>query len=422
MIEILRSLRGRERHTFLLAMSAYMFNGIVVGILILQEVILKKAFNGSALEITLLTMIMPASNLFSIYFAPLIKRTVKKSLLFYIVGIAGRFALVAISLINNSVPFIIVLFIYYIFNALFNPLINYIMQVNISVDKRGMLFGFMNGLSTLTALIISLVAGIILDADENLYRLIFLFAGFTGLLSAILFSRIRINKRKLKDNGLKSQGPRDLLYPMRNMIHIFRQDPYYLLFESSFFIYGLGFISILPALPIFFVDIMGMDYAQISMAKGVVGQLFMVLIMPFVGRFHDKSNPMLFSSSVFFILALYPLILIIAPSSLSIRPVYFVYLGFLIYSLAMSGVIIVWNLGSIFFAGDNHSSDYQSIHVTLTGVRGLIAPFIGLAVMKFLGIFYVFYLSSAFFFTAGITMLLTYFVYRRKSREIPPES
>ncbi|MDY6788004.1 MAG: hypothetical protein SVK54_07760 [candidate division WOR-3 bacterium] len=62
----------------MLAMWAYTFNGMAVGILILQEVILKKIFGGSALEITILTMSMPVSNLFSIYPAPLIKRTARK--------------------------------------------------------------------------------------------------------------------------------------------------------------------------------------------------------------------------------------------------------------------------------------------------------------------------------------------------------
>ncbi|MFO8061583.1 MAG: MFS transporter [bacterium] len=417
---MLRSLRGREKHTFTLAMWAYMFNGMVVGILILQEVILKKTFSGSALEITILTMIMPVSNLFSIYFAPLIKRTVKKAVLFYIIGIAGRFSLIFISLISSGIPFIAILFVYYAFNALFNPLINHMIQVNISRDKRGMLFGFMNALSTLTALLISLLAGLILDMNENFYRLIFAAGGLTGLYSAYLFSRIRINKKRLTDNALQFVSSRDIMYPLKNMIHIFRQDPYYFFFESSFFIYGLGFISILPALPIYFVDVMGMDYSQISIAKGVVGQLFMVLIMPFAGRFHDRSNPILLSSAVFFILALYPLILVIAPMSMTIDPVHFVYLSFLIYSLAMSGVIIVWNLGSIFFAGNNHASDYQSIHITLTGVRGLIAPFIGLFVMKVFGVFYVFYLSSAFFLIAGISMMILSFFYRRKQREISP--
>ncbi|MCK4524159.1 MFS transporter [candidate division WOR-3 bacterium] len=416
MISRFLKLNKRELHTFSFALSAYLLNGISLGIIILQEVILKKTLGGTPFEITILTMIMPFSNFFSVYFAPIIKKSQHKSLLFMIIGIFGRMSLVFIAFINTAIPFMLILFVYFVFNAFLSPLMNSMLQLNIRADKRGKLFGYMNSLTTLAAVIVSIIAGKLLDIDENFFKLLFTAAGISGFVSCYLLSKIRFKKKMQIDSSLVS-SKFDILYPFKNMLHIFKNDKKYLFFESSFFVYGMGFLVILPALPIFFVDVMKMDYTQISMAKGVIGQFFMVLIMPFIGSLHDRTNPMIFSSVTFFTLAFYPLILILAPSNQYMNPIHIVYISFFIFSLAMSGVIIVWNLGSIYFAGNTYSSDYQSIHVTLTGVRGLLAPLLGYLVIKYIGVMQVFYLSSFFFFISSFMMILVYFFCKSKDRK-----
>lgn len=411
MISRLLGLNHRERHTFYFAVFSYLLNGITLGILILQEVVLKKTLMGTPLEITLLTMIAPFSNFFSIYFSRIIKTDPNKKRLFLLIGIIGRMSLTVIAFVNSAIPFLLVLFVFYIFNAFLNPLMSSLMQVNIDNNKRGKLFGYMNSVSTIASIIISFAAGRLLDIDDNYFRMLFASAGIIGFASMFFLSRIRFRKKPMADGGLKS-SKMNILYPFRNMIYIYSNDRRYLFFEIAFFVYGMGFLVVLPALPIYFVDVMQMDYSQISMAKGVIGQLFMALIMPFIGSLHDRTNPVIFSSITFFILAFYPLILLLAPGNTALNPVHVVYLGFLIYSFAMSAVIIVWNLGSIYFAGHRDSSDYQSIHVTMTGIRGLIAPLVGFAVIKIFGIMQVFVLSSLFFFAASFLMILVFFYCR----------
>jgi hypothetical protein len=48
-----------------------------------------------------------------------------------------------------------------------------------------------------------------------------------------------------------------------------------------------------------------------------------------------------------------------------------------LYGLAMAGGNIAWNLWVTKFAPQERASDYMSVHTFLTGVRGVIAPFIG---------------------------------------------
>ena len=87
---------------------------------------------------------------------------------------------------------------------------------------------------------------------------------------------------------------------------------------------------------------------------------------------------------------------------------YVVYFAYLIFGIGMSGIVISWNMSSIFFAGEDDVSMYQSVHVTLTGVRALIVPFLGFFVLKYFGIKVVFIISIIMFWTASVLSYLDY--------------
>jgi MFS family permease len=52
--------------------------------------------------------------------------------------------------------------------------------------------------------------------------------------------------------------------------------------------------------------------------------------------------------------------------------------------IADAGGVLAWNLGHNDFAKDHNASQYMGVHVTLTGIRGLIAPFLGVGIYQLL--------------------------------------
>ena len=68
------------------------------------------------------------------------------------------------------------------------------------------------------------------------------------------------------------------------------------------------------------------------------------------------------------------------------------YVGSILYGVAISGGVIGWNLGHNDFVGKSTSlenenpMDYMAIHVTLTGLRGLIMPLVGISLYQWLEI------------------------------------
>jgi MFS family permease len=161
-----------------------------------------------------------------------------------------------------------------------------------------------------------------------------------------------------------------------------------------------------PVLPHYIVDLAQMSYKKASIAEGVLFQLGAIGLSMAWGRLMDRTSPSATCARVFALLALFPAILL---AGLYLRHYGFdlqwiVYLGYLVFGIGMSGLGVAWNLAPISFAGSSDASAYTGAHITLTGVRGAIAPLTGAYVLKEFGYASVFVASIVLFLIAAVSM------------------
>ncbi|MDI6699725.1 MAG: MFS transporter [bacterium] len=388
----------REEHTFLLLTIGSIFNGISLGVLLLQEFILRKTLLGSLFEITLLVMIQPVSNIFSIFFYPLSKKFKRKNDFFLLIAFVGKLILLLMLLTKSSKIFILVISVFYIFNTFMNPLFSNIMQLNFRKKNRGFVYGIVSSVSVLSTLVVSNLSGKLLDINDNLYKLLFSVSAVSGFLCCFIFSKVKIRKIRQK----KIEEELSFLQPIKIIVKILKENKDFMKYEIFFFLYGIGYLIILPSIPVYFVDILKLDYSKISFIKGFLGQVGFIVFFPFVGFFLDRMNIFLYSSLTFFLLSFYPLFLLI--SSFIPNPFFFIYPAFLIFSISMSAVFVIWDLSSIHFAKDNDSSQFQNVHIFLTGVRGIIVPSLGYLILKFSSPKLPFFVSNLFFLFSSFGM------------------
>ena len=57
---------------------------------------------------------------------------------------------------------------------------------------------------------------------------------------------------------------------------------------------------------------------------------------------------------------------------------------FLFALFVRAGGVLAWNLGHQHFAKPEQDTEYMSVHVVLTGVRGAFAPYLGVALYEIL--------------------------------------
>lgn len=404
-----------EKRTFILLLIASVFNGLVLSAFKTHEIVAKKALDALDWQITLLVMLWPLSNLFSLWWGKLLEHANSLKKFFLLTGFVGRLSLLAMLWVTNYYQFFFIMLILFSFNALISPAQNSIYQNNFSAQNRGQIFGFVSSIGTFSLIIASYIAGKMLDIDGDNFRIIFAIIALAGLLYSLVMAMIKVDKPRIP--YASQHHLREIfIKPISKGFRLLQQNHEFRCFQRNFFLYGIGYLIVLPAIPIYLVDTMQMSYSEIFLAKSILAELGILFFAPLAGKISGKINPAYFSFIAFAALGIYPIMLIVSsflPALIWAKAL--VYFAFFLFGIAMSMILISWNISSIFFAGDNDVSMYQSVHVTLTGIRGLIIPPLGLLILKLLGVRVVFLVSSLMLFWAAILSLKLYFKMDKKT-------
>ena len=72
---------------------------------------------------------------------------------------------------------------------------------------------------------------------------------------------------------------------------------------------------------------------------------------------------------------------------------------------------LLWYIGSAYFCKNEEAADYQSIHLSLTGVRAMFTPIIGILFYNWIGFTGTFYLSAGLLI---IAIIITYISFKRR--------
>lgn len=402
-----------EKKTFTLHLISQFFNGITLGAFLLQDIILKKSLGGSDYQVMLLSLLVSSAFLVSIYGSELINRSTNRPRLILYLGIAAKFFLIIIPLFNNQYFYIICIAIAAYIDSMLLPVWNVVFKHNYREENRSKLYSYAATLQTILILIVTTVFGFYLDLDNNLYKIIFPIAGLCGILVYFCLARMlalsdveQADKEDKQKMHISFKLIKDILaLPYRSIIRTFKANPSFMRFEAYFFLYGMAFMVLSPVIPVFLVDNLKLSYTPISFAKGLIFHSALILFTPLMGRFHGTRNVNTFCGFAFTVLSLFPLMLVSSEYFSGLAGIETtVYISFFVFGFAMSGVSLAWALSSIHYAPKNEVGNYQAVHVTLTGVRGIFSPALGYIVMKTIAIEYSFYLAAFLFLSGGLLM------------------
>lgn len=383
------------------------FNAVMISFGPLMDIIATKALGAADWQLTILTMIWPVTNFISIWWGKILESSENKSIFYWIVAFFGRLIIVLGVWVVTMNQFLVLLAVSLSFNSLFIPLYNNLFQKHFDAKIRGKIFGITISLSTLIVIIFSYVAGKILDDNENNFRIIMVFAGICGFLGSAILSTFK-PEINTKGEVKKFNLHRIFISPLSRTIETLKLNKDFRNFEINFTIYGFGFLMVLPSIPIYLIENLNMSYTSSFIAKAIIAQIGLLLLSPLFGKIHDNWHPHYFTAISFATLSVFPLTLFISSFMPIDTAIVFVFIAYFIFSFGMAGVNISWNISSIFFAGKEDSSMYQSIHVSATGFRGLLGPLLGLFIYRTFGIKLVFLLSFLFIFTGGVSSYMSY--------------
>ena len=390
-----------EKGAFKLHLISQILGAVAAGVLMNHDYIATNGLGASVVQITLLTMIWPVSNLFSVFASHFVDSSNRHSTAIFI-GAALRLP-IALMFFSGSVNLmLILLFFYFGSNSLIIPGQNAVMRSRYRKGHRGLLFGWATSVFNLFALPSAMLVGALLDADFNFYRWLFILEGVMGCSQAVVMGFMA---RGMTDPAAVAQSSLSDFF--KSIGFVFRVDKEFVKFEAFFMIYGFGYMAIQPAIPFFSQEVLGLSYEQYALSKGVIGQLGLLLLAPLLGAKMDTVHPFRFTGASCIVLAGFPLLLV-GSSLFPVIGIPLFYAAWVAFAIGMAGVMLSWNMSSMFFAPEGRTATYQGLHVTATAGRGFFAPVLGSLVMKYFGFTANFALSFAFFSTAGILFLLHY--------------
>jgi len=246
---------------------------------------------------------------------------------------------------------------------------------------RSVRFHVIGNFTILTAAIISLlsiVVGHLMDVNEQSYRVIFPLAALVGLAGALVFRKLRWRRGK---SLIQSEKTADATgqngASARTMFRVLREDKHFRFYMICQFILGIANLSLMPPFIKALDETFNLKYGSSMALTTTIPIGLMVIALPFWSRFLTRVHIVQFRAvhSWFFVVA----IMLTAFGVLG-KILLFLYLSRIIIGIARGGGALAWNLGHHDFSSRQLAPIYMGIHVTLTGIRGMIGPFFGMLI------------------------------------------
>ena len=373
-------------------------SGSFLAFMLLTPVALKTVVPGTPFHLALFGALMGGSSLLS----PLVSYMGRRIPMRSLVVIPNL--LVAVLLLATSIPsggatlFALVMGMAFVIRVFPRVAEMNMYRVNYPVTHRGSAVGWLRAVAAIAGLAITLFGYIWFARFAATYWVVFCLVGTLLAVAAYSYSRIPVSRRNVFARP-GEQGPWSAFV---EGVKLFWQDKRFVLYQIGFAIPGFAnhmammfVVQVLSedvlakqastgSLPPFIREVL-MDSWHLSQQQAitvVVGFAFAVLPMlvtiassPFWGRFVDRTTPM-YARSIFnavqcaaFVCHGY--------GGLTMKVWPFI-LGGVLQALSSGGGTINWLTGSLYFAPRDRVSLYNAVHVCLTGIRGLIAPAIGL--------------------------------------------
>jgi len=222
--------------------------------------------------------------------------------------------------------------------------------------------------------------GVAMEFNDQAWRALFPLTALTGLAAAWRYRRftVRGHGRLLRQEAAEG---RDGRMRLADAIDVLRRDRWYRRYMATMFLFGSGNLMVIALLVVILTEQLGVARLDQVLITTTVPLVAVAALTPFWARRLDRMHVLDYRAvhSWMFVLAM----ALFAPGAI-FGQVWLFWLGALVMGSAFAGGKLGWNLGHNDFSSDGRSTLYMAIHVTLTGIRGLLAPLVGVLMYQWL--------------------------------------
>jgi MFS family permease len=416
---VFKGMKMRELITFRLHALYSAIDGICQGVLALNEFVFLKSLHPNTFQVSLLFQIMSLLLPFSIFIFGVLKRIKNVQTMLIVTAALTRLPLLLFLFFPTTAfdspyqswyiaGYLSILTLYFLANPVVLPILNLFTKNTYAPQRFGRLFSYSMSITQGFWLVATFIFGILQDRNPDNYRIVYPIIGLLGFIAIYLLTTIPY-KRTLNDSVSEENIFDQIKNIFKQSIGILKTNVAYRQFQSSMFLYGMGFLMALPVVTIYLVNEFNLKYTEISFYKNLP-IIISIITYPIFGKLMDERDPRKLAIFSFFFALLFYLLLALGGllpaenEQFGLRMVWMILLAYIAYGFFNSSIGLVWGIGSSYFAPPKDAAQYHALHLSLTGIRGVIAPPLGVLLFNWLGFYGLFACCIGFEILAILTM------------------
>jgi MFS family permease len=395
--------------------------GIVLGVLALNEFVFIKSLGGSNYQMGLLFQFSMLVFLFLMLTNELLKRIGNRKKLLRITALLTRLPLLLIFFFPHSSKmasihagyhhlYLLLFLIYFSGNVVINPNINYLLKNNYSHYNFGKLYSYATSINKVMMLVVTFLYGYLLDLNQWVFVYVIPVIGILAVISVFFLSLI--------DGPVSVVEPKQRVMisvkkSIMEMARILKTNLPYRHFELGFMLYGFSFMITYTVITIYFYEALNLNYSSVAFYRNSYN-ILAILLLPFFGKLLGSIDPRKFAAMTFASMGLY-VVAVMMTTFFKGNVVFWditLYYSLVFYILFQgifaSTMVLLWNIGSAYFCQPNEAGTYQSIHLSLTGARAILAPVAGVFFYEMFGFTTTFVIAIIIVTSAIILMIWSY--------------
>ena len=255
-----------------------------------------------------------------------------------------------------------------------------IWSLNYARSKRAQATGQLQMIASLVTVIIASGVGPFLDRYADGMPWLYAVGVLAGLIGITFFRRVTVigeAEHLQKEFEASSQRRQSVSF-----VTILRNDRRFAKYQMSMFAAGFGNMLIEAPLIFLITRELAASYATSIALTMVIPFTISLVSLPLWARYLDRVHVAQFRArqSLLWVVAL-----ILTMLGAVLGSILWLAISRVVMGIARGGGSLAWQLGHNDFAKPDQLSAYMGIHVTLTGVRGAIAPLLGMLLYSNLG-------------------------------------
>jgi MFS family permease len=407
--------------------------GVVLGVLALNEFVFIKSLLGSNYQLGFLFQFSMLVFLFLVLINEFIKRVKNRKKMLRLVAFLSRFPLVLLVFFPADAAtiqahnyyhyiFLFLFLIYFSGNIVIYPNINFLLKTNYRHQHFGRLYSYATTVNKLVMLAVTFGYGYLLDYNNFAFTWVIPLIAVLGMLSVFILSNISYPVEKgLAVSKSLWNSVKGSVIEMKNIL---MTNVPYRHFELGFVLYGLSFMISVTVITIYFYDALDLNYASVAFYRNAYN-ILAIILLPFFGKLLGNVDPRKFAAYTYASIAAYIFFVLIT----AYFPAHFVFADITVYytllmyilfhGIFAATMVLLWNIGSAYFCKPDEAGTYQSLHLSLTGVRAIFAPLLGVFFYEIFGFAVTFSIAIVLLLMAIGLMFWSYRKDRKSSIDEP---